>query len=73
MISGKTQPIIISDLGKSMSEVNIKVLKSQLRSFKRTDMSCLLKLGILFLINIAFEFFFLYFLCLYPELRIVKS
>ena len=50
-----------------------KVLKSQIKSFTETNVFCLLRLGLLLLINKASEIFFLYLLCLYPKLKIVKS
>ena len=52
--------------------LNLKGIKSQLKSLKGTDVSCLLRLGLLLLINRASEIFLLN-LCLYPELTIVKS
>ena len=58
---------------ESNSVTNIKVLKSQWKSFKGIDVFCLLKLGILLLIDRASEIFLLYMLCLKPKLRLVKS
>ena len=80
----KTQPLILLDLGKLIPKVKkkkkrkkkkttTKLLRSQLKSFKGTDVSCLLKLGLLVLINRAYDIFLLNLLCLYPKLRIAKS
>ena len=46
---------------------------SQLKVSKETDVSCLLSLGLLLLINRASEIFRLNLLCFYPELRTVKA
>ena len=58
---------------KNKANLTLKGIKSQLKSFKGTDVSCLLRLGLLLLINRASEIFLLNLLCLYPELRKVKS
>ena len=44
-----------------------KMFKYQLKSFKGTNVSCLLRLGLLLLINRACKIFLLYLLYLYPE------
>ena len=75
--------VILLDLGKFISKVkrkkkwnvksNLKGVESQLKCFKGTDVSSLLMLGLLPLINRASETLLLNLLCLYPKLRIVKS
>ena len=57
---------------KTKANLTLKGIKSQLKGFKGTDVSCLLRLGLLLLINRASEIFHLNLLCLYPELRKVK-
>ena len=47
-----------------------KVVMCQL---KETDVSCLIRSGLLLLINRASKIFLLHLLRLYPELRIAKS
>ena len=70
---------MLFDLGKLISKVKAqkssisKMLESQLKIFKETDVSCLLRLGLLPLINRASKIFLLSLLCLYPKLRIEKS
>ena len=65
---------MLLDLGKLISAIKKGGgLKSQLKSFKGTDVSCLLRLCILLLINRASEIFLLNLLCFYPKLTIVKS
>ena len=58
---------------KTKANLTLKGIKSQLKRFKGTDVSCLLRLGLLLFINRASEIFLLNLLYLYPELRKVKS